>query len=130
MKFVANLLVAVHNAAAAEAFVLATKAGIDRQTVYDVITSSAGTSRMFEVRGPMMVAGDYDRPGVSARVFQKDLRIIEDFAQACTCPTPLFSAARPLYLAALALGLDDQDAGAVCTVLERLAGLDLRDTRA
>ena len=34
-------------------------------------TSSAATSRMFEVRGPMMVADDYDRPGVSARVFQK-----------------------------------------------------------
>lgn len=124
MKFVANLLVAIHNVAAAEAFVLATKAGIDRQTVYEVITSSAATSRMFEVRGPMMVAGDYDRPGVSAQVFQKDLRIIDDFARSCACPTPVFTATMPVYLGAFALGLDDLDAGAVCAVLERLAGIE------
>jgi 3-hydroxyisobutyrate dehydrogenase-like beta-hydroxyacid dehydrogenase len=129
MKFIANLLVAVHNVAAAEAFVLATKAGIDRRTLYDVITSSAATSRMFEVRGPMMVAGDYDRPGVSARVFHKDLRIIDDFARAAECPTPLFTATLPLYTAALAAGLDELDAGAVHTVLEQLAGLEPRVER-
>jgi 3-hydroxyisobutyrate dehydrogenase-like beta-hydroxyacid dehydrogenase len=109
--------------AAAEALALATKAGIDRQAAYDVITSSAGTSRMLEVRGPMMIAGDYDRPGVSGRVFQKDLQIIGDFAQACECPTPLFTATLPLYLSTLALGLGDQDASAVFAVLENMAGL-------
>lgn len=122
-KFVANLLVAIHNVAAAEAFVLATRAGIDRQAVYDVLAGSAATSRMFEVRGPMMVAGHYDRPGVSGHVFQKDLQIIEDFARTSACPTPLFTAARSLYQAALSQGLGDLDAGAVCTVLEQLAGL-------
>ncbi len=121
MKLIANLLVAIHNVAAAEAFVLAAKAGIDRQSVYDVITTGAGTSRMFEVRGPMMVAGDYDQPGVSGQVFQKDLQIIADFARSCACPTPLFTAAAPIYLAALAQGYGDQDAAAVCAVLERLA---------
>ena len=41
--------------AAGEAFALGAKAGLDPQQLYDVIGSSAGTSRMFQVRGPMMV---------------------------------------------------------------------------
>src|SRR5262245_15232284 len=59
MKFVANLLVAIHNVAAAEGFVLAKKAGLDPAMTYKVIADSAGASRMLQVRGPMMVKGDY-----------------------------------------------------------------------
>lgn len=123
MKFVANLLVAIHNVAAAEAFVVAEKAGIDLQTLYDVITSGAGTSRMFEVRGPMMATGRYDQPGITGRVFQKDLRIIADFARSLDCPTPLFTTATQAYTAALAQGLGDDEAAAVHNVLQRLAGV-------
>ena len=50
MKFIANHLVAIHNAAAAEAMVLAMKAGLDADRVVEVIASGAGTSRMFELR--------------------------------------------------------------------------------
>src|SRR2546429_6601175 len=52
MKFVANLLVAIHNVSAAEAFVLGMKAGLDARTIYRVAGDGAGTSRMFQVRGP------------------------------------------------------------------------------
>jgi putative dehydrogenase len=124
MKFVANLLVAVHNVAAAEAFVLARKAGLDLQTMYDVIGSGAGTSRMFELRGPMMAAGRYDQPGITGRLFQKDLGIIADFARSLDCPTPLFSTATQLYADALTLGLGDQEAAAVHAALTHLAALD------
>ena len=55
MKFVANLLVAVHNVATAEAIVLGVKAGLDPTRILEVIASGAGTSRIFELRGPMMV---------------------------------------------------------------------------
>jgi 3-hydroxyisobutyrate dehydrogenase-like beta-hydroxyacid dehydrogenase len=57
MKFVANLLVAVHNVAAAEAIVLGVKAGLDPERILEVIGSGAGTSRIFELRGPMMARG-------------------------------------------------------------------------
>src|SRR5678816_1723824 len=59
MKFAANLLVAIHNVAAAEAMVLAMKSGLDPALSYKVLTDGAGNSRMFQVRGPMMVKGDY-----------------------------------------------------------------------
>jgi 3-hydroxyisobutyrate dehydrogenase-like beta-hydroxyacid dehydrogenase len=81
VKFVANLLVAVHNVAAAEALVLAERAGLDLGTVLDAVADGAGTSAIFEVRGPAMAARDYTRPGMAARVFGKDLEIIADFAR-------------------------------------------------
>lgn len=124
LKYVANLLVAVHTVAAAEAFVLGSKAGIDRGSLYEAIADGAGTSRMFEVRGPAMVAGAYDGPGVAGWVFEKDLGIIADVARSHACPTPLFAAAAPVYQAALAQGWGDHDISAVCAVLEGLAGIE------
>ena len=82
MKFVANLLVAVHNVAAAEAIVLGTKAGLDPQRILEVIASGAGNSRIFELRGPMMAKGVYTPPTATMHVLQKDSAIIAEFARA------------------------------------------------
>jgi len=124
MKFIANLLVAIHNVSSAEAITFGIKAGIDPQTVYDVISTSAGTSRMFEIRGPMMVAGVYDQ-NVSAthRLMQKDLSVILDYATQIACPTPLLNLAADMHLAAVAQGFELQDTGSVCAVTDRLAGV-------
>ncbi len=126
MKFVANLLVAIHNVAAAEAFVLGMKAGLDAETIYRVVVDGAGSSRMFEVRGPMMVAGDYDDATMKVEVWQKDMGIIADFAKDLDCPTPMFSASARWYDEAMAQGRAAQDTAAVCAVLEEAAGLKRR----
>jgi len=123
MKYIANLLVAIHNVASAEALVLGMKAGLNPQKVFDVISTSAGTSRMFEVRGPMMVAGEYDEATMRVAMWQKDLDIIGAFAKALGSPTPTFDATLPVYAAALAAGYGAQDTGAVCAVLEQQAGV-------
>ena len=122
VKFIANLLVSIHNVAAAEAIVLATRAGLDPAMVFDVISSGAGTSRMFEVRGPMMVNHTYDK-GIRSIVFQKDLDVIEAFARSLHCPVPMFTASLPIYAANLAQGHQDLDTAAVHAVLEQLAGI-------
>ena len=122
MKFVANLLVAIHNVAAAEAMVLGMKAGLDPAMILKVVAGGAGGSRMFQVRGPMMVKGDYSEATMKNEVWQKDMTIIGDFARSLDCPTPLFAASAPIYNAAMAMGLGKQDTGAVCTVLEEMAG--------
>ena len=123
MKFVANLLVAIHNVSTAEAFVLGMKAGLDPKTIFEVMANSAGASRMFQVRGPQMVANRYDEATISVALFQKDMKIIGEFAQALGVPTPLFNAAAPLYNAAMAQGLSERDTASVCAVLERMAGV-------
>ena len=122
MKFVANLLVAIHNVAAAEAMVLGIKAGLDPALVLKVVAGGAGGSRMFQVRGPMMVKGDYSEATMKNEVMQKDMTIIGNFARELECPTPLFAASAPIYSAAMAMGLGKEDTGAVCAVLEAMAG--------
>jgi 3-hydroxyisobutyrate dehydrogenase-like beta-hydroxyacid dehydrogenase len=122
MKFVANLLVAIHNVAAAEAMVLGMKAGLDPALILKVVAGGAGGSRMLQVRGPMMVKGDYSEATMKNEVWQKDMTIIGDFARGLDCPTPLFAASAPIYNAAMAMGLGKEDTGAVCAVLEKMAG--------
>ena len=129
MKFVANLLVAIHNVAAAEAMVLGMKAGLDPAMILKVVAGGAGGSRMFQVRGPMMVKGDYSEATMKNEVWQKDMTIIGDFARSLDCPTPLFAASAPIYNAAMAMGLGKQDTGAVCKVLEEMAGRPRRRAR-
>jgi len=121
VKFVANLLVAIHNVAAAEAMVLAMKAGLDPALVLKVVADGAGGSRMLSVRGPMMVKGDYSDATMKVQTWQKDMTIIGDYARKIDCPTPLFSASAPFYTAAMAMGLGAEDTGAVCAVLEKMA---------
>lgn len=123
LKYIANHLVTIHNVAAAEALVLGMKAGLDPALVLDVVSSGAGSSRMLEVRGPMMVEERYDLAGIAGSVFQKDIRIIGDFAKSVACPVPLFSASSEVHLSAVAQGFGERDTAAVCTVLERLAGV-------
>jgi 3-hydroxyisobutyrate dehydrogenase-like beta-hydroxyacid dehydrogenase len=123
MKLVANLLVAIHNVASAEAMVLGIKAGLDPKAVLALVKSGAGNSRVFELRGPMMVAGKYDEATMKIMVWQKDMAIIREFAAALHSPTPLFDATVPIYDAALSHGLGAQDTAAVCTVLEEMAGI-------
>lgn len=123
LKFVANHLVTIHNVAAAEAITLGLKSGLEPRLMLEALRSGAGTSRMLEVRGPLMLADDYDAPTMKCDVYQKDIDIIGDFATLLRCPTPLFDASRGLYSAALAQGRDKQDTAAVCAVLKQMAGL-------
>ena len=121
MKFVANLLVAIHNVAAAEAMVLAMKAGLDPAMVLKVVAEGAGGSRMLQVRGPMMVTGDYSDATMKVEIWQKDMPIIGEFARQLECPTPLFLTSASIYTAAMAMGRRTEDTAAVCAVLERMA---------
>jgi L-threonate 2-dehydrogenase len=123
MKYVANLLVTIHNVAAAEAMVLAIKSGLDPQMVYDFVRTGAGTSRMFELRGPMMVEDRYDNASMSIKLYHKDIAVIEDHAAKLGVPTPLFCASIPVYSAALSMGYGEQDTAAVCGVLQTMAGV-------
>jgi len=123
MKYIANLLVAIHNVASAEALVLGMKAGLPPQLVYDQIRIGAGNSRVFELRAPMMVKGRYDDPTMKVSIWQKDMDVIGSFAQALGAPTPLFSATLPIYAAAFSTGYAEQDTASTCAVLEAMAGV-------
>jgi L-threonate 2-dehydrogenase len=123
MKYVANLLVAINNVASAEAMVLGLKAGLDAQTVFEMVRSGAANSRVFELRAPMMVRDRYDDASMKISVWQKDMAVIGEFARALGCPTPMFDATVPVYDKAMRSGHAEHDTAAVCAVLEKMAGM-------
>ena len=119
LKYIANLLVTIHNVSTAEAFVLAEHARVDPALMYGVIKDGAGTSRMFEVRGPLMIRRRYLPATMKVDVYQKDIAIIQAFAAALRSPTPLFDASRSYYKAALKLGYAKHDTAVVHAVLRK-----------
>jgi 3-hydroxyisobutyrate dehydrogenase-like beta-hydroxyacid dehydrogenase len=120
LKLAANLLVALNSAAAAEALHLVRQAGLDPALALDVLTASAANSRMLEVRGPLMVRGEYPAQ-MKLDLFMKDLHLIQDAAGAAGAAVPLTDAAERLYAAATAAGHGDEDLAVVLTALAALA---------
>jgi putative dehydrogenase len=124
MKYVANLLVAIHNVATAEAMVLGIKGGLPPQLIFDLIKTGAGNSRIFELRAPMMVKDDYgSNVTMKISVWQKDMDVIGGYARKIRVPTPMFDASSTIYAKARKSGHDDHDTAAVCAVLEKMAGM-------
>ena len=118
MKFVANHLVAINNVAAAEAMLLAERAGLDPKMVVEMVGPGAGGSRMFQLRAPMMVERVYEPATMKVSTWKKDMAIIAEFADDVGCDTPLFTLTQPVYTEAMAMGLGDQDTASVFEVLK------------
>lgn len=116
VKLAANLLVGLHTAAAAEALALVRKAGLDPGSVLDVLTASAGTSRMLELRGPMIVREAFP-PQMKLDLFLKDLGLILDAGADVDAPLPLTALAQRLYAAAAA-GHGGEDLAVVARALD------------
>lgn len=123
MKYVANLLVAIHNVASAEAMVLGMKAGLPPQLIFNLIKTGAGNSRIFELRAPMMVKNSYGNPTMKISVWQKDMDVIGSYARKIAVPTPMFDASKAIYAKALKSGHSAEDTAVVCAVLEKMAGV-------
>jgi L-threonate 2-dehydrogenase len=124
MKFAANHLVAIYNVACAESVTLARKMGLNPQDVLDLFGNSQviGTGVM-RLRMPFMIQRQYSPATMKVEVWQKDMQVIGDMAKSVDCPLPLFSACAPIYSAAMAQGLAQEDTASVNEVLSLMAGL-------
>ena len=124
MKAINQLLAGVHIAAMAEAVTFGMTQGVDPAQTVDVISKCAGTSWMFENRGPHIVNGDYT-PHSSVNIWPKDLGIVLDIAKEAKFAAPLTAAAMQQFMAASGSGLGLEDDAAVAKVYARNAGLTL-----
>lgn len=123
-KLVTNMLVALNTASLAEALVLATKGGIDPAQMMAALMDSAATSRMMEIRGPLMVTGDFP-PQMKFNLFLKDIRLMLESGEQLDVALPLTQAAQQLYASADRI---DNEAGervlsVVIQALQHLAGM-------
>ena len=89
----------------------------------DAVMESAAYSKIFEVRAEKWITGDYDDPTAELAIQLKDKDVIRDFAAALDCPTPMFDATMPYYIAAASQGRQQQDAASILAVLEHMAGI-------
>ncbi len=124
VKMVNQLLAGVHIATAAEALALGIRAGADPETLYKVISESAGSSWMWQNRVPHILAAD-DTPSSAVNIFVKDLGIVLDQARTLTFPLPMAAAAHQLFLAAAANGQGLKDDSFVIRVWQALTGIEL-----
>ena len=112
----------MHNVATAEALLL----GVRERTRPEAVLlrggrfAGAGGSRVFDLRGPLMVEQDYEPATMKLEIWQKDMKLIAEFAEQVGVATPLFSASGPVYELALTQGRGQQDTAAVFEVLKTL----------
>jgi 3-hydroxyisobutyrate dehydrogenase-like beta-hydroxyacid dehydrogenase len=121
LKLVANLLVALNSASVAEALTMARRGGLEPQMVLEVLKMGAATSRMLDVRGPMMVSGEFPAQ-MKLDLFMKDLHLIQEAAGTVGARLPLTDVAERLYAAARAAGHGGEDLAVVITALADLPG--------
>lgn len=124
VKVVHQLLAGVHIAVAAEALSLGIRAGADPRQLYEVVTSAAGNSWMFENRMARVLDGD-DAPRSAVDIFVKDLGLVAELARGLDHPVPLASQAQQLFTAASAMGHGRVDDGFVIRVWQALTGIEL-----
>lgn len=140
-KFVALYLVAAHVLAAAEAFELAERAGLDKAAMFEAIAGSNATSAMLESRGALMVEASYDSylpdkaaeapaPGKARRGIDSRLRQIQKLtalARAIGGRYPLMETMTATYEAAADSGLANHDIAEVFKYLLSGSGETLPD---
>ena len=120
LKLVNNLILGVAIHATAEALVLATKAGLDPQSVIEITSVGGARTGAMETRGPRMVRRDFT-PHFSANNMYKDLSTALKLAEECGVSLPVAGAAREILRAVKSQGKGDLDSCVVMTVLEGMA---------
>ena len=114
LKLIANLLVGLNSAAVAEALTMARKAGLDPGAVVEMLAGGAATSRMLEVRGPMIARGEFPAQ-MKLDLFMKDLHLILEAGERVGASLPLTSLAERLFAAARDAGHGGEDLAVVAT---------------
>ena len=125
MKLVNNMLVQVNTVAVAEAMVLGVKAGLDPQTIYEVVRVSTGASAAWELRVPRILAGDFE-PGGTIDISYKDQELETAFAKRLGVPLLLANLTQQIYQIARARGLNKKDGAAIVKIFEQMAGVTVK----
>ena len=122
MKIATNLNLAVQMLAFSESVLLAEKAGIDRKTAVEVITSSVAASPMVQYRGPM-VLNMPDEAWFNVTMMQKDVSLALEMGRRLSVPLPTTSISNEFLSAARGVGLGEKDFAAVFQLLAQMSGV-------
>jgi 3-hydroxyisobutyrate dehydrogenase-like beta-hydroxyacid dehydrogenase len=123
MKLIVNHALTVQRMALAEALVVAELSGMDLETALDVLKDSLAYSKVMDVWGDRMVAGDHEFPYARLRQSHKDARLIVDHGVELGATMDLARVAREALAEGEETGLADMDNSSVMEVVRRRAGI-------
>ena len=113
LKYIANLLLAVHTVAAAEAMALARRSGLDLALVQRTLDTSIASSAIWTQRGPLMAERQYTPAPGPVGTLHPILEQIAEYADRTGLSAPVFAAAKEVFDQALADGRGDLDIACV-----------------
>jgi 2-hydroxy-3-oxopropionate reductase len=115
-----QLLSSIVYAAVSETLVYGSKAGVDPETIIEVLCGGSAQTRIMETRGPAMIERNF-KPGFRVELMRKDLAIAQETARANNAPVPLSSVVTQMYDSLIARGRAELDHSCMVTLLEDLA---------
>jgi 2-hydroxy-3-oxopropionate reductase len=124
-KLANQIVVAANIAAVSEALVLATKAGVNPDLVYQAIRGGLAGSTVMDAKAPMMMSRNF-KPGFRINLHIKDLNNVLDTAKGIDAPTPLTEEAMKMMLSLRDAGMGENDHSALVRYYEKLAGIEVK----
>ena len=124
-KLANQIIVACNIAAMGEALVLATRAGLDPQVVFDAIKGGLAGSTVLNAKAPMVIGRNF-KPGFRIKLHQKDLRNALLAAESMKVGLPLTAAVQQMIMALMNEGKGDLDHSAIATFIEGMAGIEVK----
>jgi 2-hydroxy-3-oxopropionate reductase len=124
-KLANQIMVACNIAAMGEALVLATRAGLDPEVVFNAVKGGLAGSTVLNAKAPMVIARNF-KPGFRIRLHQKDLRNALLAGESLKAPLPLTSLVQQMLMALMNEGKGDLDHSAIVNFIEDLAGIEVK----
>ncbi len=124
-KLANQIMVACNIAAMGEALVLATKAGLDPEVVFNAVKAGLAGSTVLNVKAPMVYSRNF-KPGFRIRLHQKDLRNALQAAESLKVSLPLTSAVQNMLIDLMNNGKGDLDHSAIVQVIEQASAVEVK----
>lgn len=124
-KLANQIMVACNIAAMGEALVLATRAGLDPEVVFNAVKGGLAGSTVLNAKAPMVIARNF-KPGFRIKLHQKDLRNALLAAEAMKVSLPFTSMAQQILMALMNEGRGDLDHAAIATFIEDMSGIEVK----
>jgi 3-hydroxyisobutyrate dehydrogenase-like beta-hydroxyacid dehydrogenase len=123
VKLAGNFLLTTAIEGMAEAFSLIRKSGLDPNVFLEVLTGSLFNAPVYKNYGKMIAANKFQPPGFKLPLGLKDNRLLLAAAEEALVPMPMASLIRDQFLAAMSMGLAEQDWAAIARISHQNAGL-------
>ena len=124
-KLANQIMVACNIAAMGEALVLATRAGLDPEVVFNAVKGGLAGSTVLNAKAPMVIGRNF-KPGFRIRLHQKDLRNALLAAESMKVSLPLTALVQQMLMALMNEGKGDLDHSAIATFVEEMAGIEVK----